>query len=96
MVVKINGSAAANVGRALLQAGSATASDLADELGLTGAGIRKHLDALLEEGLVEFSERAPYGPAALAGPKVADDLQKFSCSHQKVAVYLANVKKVWR
>jgi predicted ArsR family transcriptional regulator len=69
MVVKINGSAAANVGRALLQAGSATASELADELGLTGAGIRKHLDALLEEGLVEFSERAPYGPAALASPK---------------------------
>ena len=69
MVVKINGSAAANVGRALLQAGSATATDLAHELGLTGAGIRKHLDALLEAGLVEFSKRAPYGPAALAGPK---------------------------
>lgn len=77
MVVKINqpqtagilGSAAANVGRALLAAGAATAADLAEELGLTGAGIRKHLDALLTAGLVEFSERAPYGPAAIAGPK---------------------------
>lgn len=68
-VVKFTGTAAGNVGRALLQAGSATASDLAEELGLTGAGIRKHLDALLDAGLVEFHERAPYGPAALAGPK---------------------------
>ncbi len=67
--MKIDSSAAGNVGRALLAAGSATASDLADELGLTGAGIRKHLDALLEAGLVQASERAPYGPAALEGPK---------------------------
>lgn len=65
----IGASAAGNVGRALLQAGAATAVDLATELGMTGAGIRKHLDSLLEAGLVEFSERAPYGPAALAGPK---------------------------
>lgn len=68
-VVKIDSSAAGNVGRALLAAGSATAADLADELGLTGAGIRKHLDALLAAGLVQASERASYGPAALAGPK---------------------------
>lgn len=67
--MKINSSAAGNVGRALLAAGSATAADLADELGLTGAGIRKHLDALFAAGLVQSSERAPYGPAALAGPK---------------------------
>jgi predicted ArsR family transcriptional regulator len=57
------------VGRALLQAGSATATTLAQELGLTGAGIRKHLDALLAAGLVEASERAAYGPAALESPK---------------------------
>lgn len=67
--MKIDSSAAGNVGRALLAAGSATATDLAAELGLTGAGIRKHLDALLEAGLVQASERAPYGPAALVGPK---------------------------
>lgn len=67
--MKFTGTAAGNVGRALLQAGSATATDLADELGMTGAGIRKHLDALLEADLVTFSERAPYGPGALAGNK---------------------------
>jgi predicted ArsR family transcriptional regulator len=67
--VKFTGSGAANVGRALLQAGSATATTLAHDLGLTGAGIRKHLDALLAAGLVESSERANYGPAALEGPK---------------------------
>ena len=67
--MKFTGTAAGNVGRALLQAGSATAATLADELGMTGAGIRKHLDALLEAGLVEASERAPYGPAALNSPK---------------------------
>lgn len=62
-------SAAGRVGQALLQAGSATAANLAEELGLTGAGIRKHLDTLLAAGLVESSERAPYGPAALNSPK---------------------------
>ena len=67
--MKFTGSAAGNVGRALMQAGSATATALANDLGLTGAGIRKHLDVLLAAGLVESSERAPYGPAALNGPK---------------------------
>jgi predicted ArsR family transcriptional regulator len=64
-VVKFEGSAAATVARTLLQAGPSTATDVAQTLGLSGAAVRKQLDLLLETGLVESSERAPYGPAAL-------------------------------
>ena len=63
--MKFSGSAAATVGRTLLLAGPSTASDIADELGLTGAAVRKQIDNLIESGLVESSDRAPYGPAAL-------------------------------
>jgi len=68
-VVKFNGTAAGKVGRTLLVLGPSTAAVLASELNLTGAAIRKHLDALEEEGLIESSERAPYGPAALNAPR---------------------------
>jgi len=68
-VVKITGSGASNVGRALLQQGSMTPVALAELLNLTSAAIRKHLDKLTEDGLVEFSERAPYGPGALSGAR---------------------------
>jgi len=68
-VVKFNGTAAGKVGRTLLVLGPSTATVLASELNLTGAAIRKHLDALEEEGLIESSERAPYGPAALNAPR---------------------------
>ena len=63
--MKFSGSAAATVGRTLLLAGPSTASDLADQLGLTGAAVRKQIDNLIQSGLVESSDRAPYGPAAL-------------------------------
>jgi predicted ArsR family transcriptional regulator len=68
VVVKISGASQA-LGRCLLQRGPSTAADLACELGMTGAGIRKHLDVLTSAGYVHASERAPYGPAALAGPR---------------------------
>ncbi|WP_442877616.1 helix-turn-helix transcriptional regulator [Dactylosporangium sp. AC04546] len=45
----------------LLQQGSATASELSLALGLSPAGIRRHLDAMLAEGLVESRERAERG-----------------------------------
>lgn len=38
--------------RSILAAGSATAADLASELDVTPAAIRRHLDALVEEGLI--------------------------------------------
>ncbi len=67
--MKFSGSAAATVARTLLTLGPSTAVSLAEELGLTGTAIRKTLDALVEQGFVEATERAPYGPAALAGPR---------------------------
>jgi len=68
-VVKFTGTAAATLGRILLTAGPSTAVSLADHLGLTGAAVRKQLDALIDAGLVEASERASYGPAALEGKR---------------------------
>ena len=67
--MKFAGSAGATVARTLLTLGPSTAVVLAEELGLTGTAIRKTLDALIEQGFVEATERAPYGPAALAGPR---------------------------
>ncbi len=54
--------APARVARALLRRGSATVADLADQLGLTGAAVRKHLEDLVADGLAEASERPPFGP----------------------------------
>lgn len=45
----------------LLQQGSATATELGLALGLSAAGIRRHLDAMLAEGLVESRERPDRG-----------------------------------
>lgn len=64
--MKLTSSGAGNVGRALLQQGAMTPVALAELLNLTSAAIRKHLDTLTDQGLVEFSERAPYGPGALS------------------------------
>lgn len=57
------------LGRCLLQRGPSTAAEIAADLGLTGAAVRKHLDALQEAGLVHASAKAPYGPAALTTPR---------------------------
>ena len=62
-VVKFPGDAAERVARSLLADGPGTPMQLADRLGLTSAAIRKSLSTLSAEGLVEASERAPYGPA---------------------------------
>lgn len=53
--------------RALLSGGPATVPALADSLGLTQMGVRRQLDVLVEAGLVEAAEKAPYGPAAPRG-----------------------------
>lgn len=45
------------VARTILENGPTTAAVLADGMGLTPAAVRRHLDALLAEGLIE--ERAP-------------------------------------
>lgn len=46
------------VARTILESGPSTAVDLADRLGLTPAGIRRHLDALVLDGILE--EREPH------------------------------------
>ena len=45
------------VARSILENGPSTANVLAARLGLSAAGVRRHLDALLADGLIE--ERAP-------------------------------------
>lgn len=86
--MKFTSSASANVGRTLLRRGPSTATDLADELHLSGAAIRKHLDALLDADLIESSELAPYGPAALKGPRGRGRPAKvFSLTPQGRAVF---------
>lgn len=67
MVVKFSGEAAERVARALLEAGPSTAADLAESLEMTPAGVRRHLTALVEEGLVAAHDRAPYGPTPKRG-----------------------------
>jgi predicted ArsR family transcriptional regulator len=49
------------VARLILANGPSTAADLAVRLGLTPAGVRRHLDALFAEGLVEAREQRVYG-----------------------------------
>jgi predicted ArsR family transcriptional regulator len=60
--VEISRGAQERVSRALLQGGPATVADLADRLDLTGAAVRKHLDELVQAGLVDCTDRPPYGP----------------------------------
>ena len=43
----------------LLKEGPITASDLGTELGLSAAGVRRHLDILVEDGLTEVVNRRP-------------------------------------
>jgi predicted ArsR family transcriptional regulator len=49
------------VARLILANGASTAADLAARLGLTPAGVRRHLDALLAENLIEAHEQRVYG-----------------------------------
>ena len=45
-----------SVARSILENGPSTAADLSERLGITPAGIRRHLDALLEEGTLDARE----------------------------------------
>ena len=56
------------VARLILANGSITAADLAVRLGLTSAGVRRHLDALLAEGLIEAREQRVYGQRGRGRP----------------------------
>ncbi|OOK77255.1 bacterial regulatory, arsR family protein [Mycobacterium kansasii] len=59
--------------RLLLESGSITASEIGDRLGLSAAGVRRHLDALIETGDAESvprrrgSRRGADGPPSVTG-----------------------------
>lgn len=56
------------VARLLLESGPATATALAQRLGISLPAVRKHLDALVAEGLVRSRERRPLGPRGRGRP----------------------------
>jgi predicted ArsR family transcriptional regulator len=56
------------VARDILEHGPSTAAAIAERLGLTSAGVRRHLDNLLAEGLVEPSAPRPLGPRGRGRP----------------------------
>ena len=56
------------VSQLLMDRGSATAAELGAELGLSPAAIRKHLDAMLADGLVEAREARTPGPRGRGRP----------------------------
>lgn len=60
--MEILSGASERVARALLDLGQATVADLAERLGLSGAAVRKHMDDLVDDGLVEASSGPSYGP----------------------------------
>ena len=55
------------VAASLLAEGPATASMLADRLGISATAVRRHLDALSSEGSVVASDRPPFGAAPSRG-----------------------------
>lgn len=65
--MKFPGETSERVARALLSRGPATAAELAEGLGMTAAGVRRILAALVEAGLVAGHDRAPYGPTPRRG-----------------------------
>ena len=56
------------VARLLLERGPSTATALAAALGLTPAGIRKHLDAMLADGTLIARDARPRGPRGRGRP----------------------------
>jgi predicted ArsR family transcriptional regulator len=56
------------VARSILDHGPSTAADLAERLALTPAAVRRHLDALVAEGVVEPREKRVYGSRSRGRP----------------------------
>ena len=56
------------VARALQEHGASTVAQLAEQLEITPAGVRRHLDALLADGLVEAREQRSTGPRGRGRP----------------------------
>ncbi|MGH3328196.1 MAG: helix-turn-helix transcriptional regulator [Streptomycetales bacterium] len=58
----------ARVARSILENGPSTAGDLAERLDLTAAAVRRHLDALVEEGVLEAREQRTDGARGRGRP----------------------------
>lgn len=56
------------VAQSVLQHGPSTAAELGDRLGLTAAAVRRHLDVLLERGLLVSREQRVYGSRGRGRP----------------------------
>jgi len=56
------------VARSILEHGPSTAAELATRLGLTAAGVRRHLDGLVEQGLLTSREQRVYGARGRGRP----------------------------
>ncbi|AEW93454.1 MULTISPECIES: helix-turn-helix transcriptional regulator [Streptomycetaceae] len=56
------------VARSILDHGPSTAADLAERLALTPAAVRRHLDALVAEGIVEPRDQRVYGSRSRGRP----------------------------
>ncbi|MGH3497749.1 MAG: helix-turn-helix transcriptional regulator [Nocardioidaceae bacterium] len=56
------------VARAILQSGPSTAAKLAEQLALTPAAVRRHLDHLVAEGVLEAREERIYGARGRGRP----------------------------
>jgi predicted ArsR family transcriptional regulator len=58
----------ATVARLILENGPVTAAALSDRLGLTAAAVRRHLDALLADGMIEARNARSYGSRGRGRP----------------------------
>ena len=60
-------SSARRVARQIQQNGPASVAELCEQLNLTTTAVRRPLELLESEGILEASERAPFGPAKPSG-----------------------------
>ncbi len=58
---------AERVARSLLDGGPATATELAGRLGHSPTVVRRHLDALMTQGIVRADDQRPFGPTPVRG-----------------------------
>lgn len=59
--------AARRVARQILENGPASVAELCEQLNLTTTAVRRPLEQLESEGILEASERAPFGPSKPSG-----------------------------
>ncbi|GHC64121.1 helix-turn-helix transcriptional regulator [Streptomyces flavofungini] len=79
------------VARSILDHGPSTVADLAGRLGLTQAAVRRHLDSLVQENVVEGREKRVYGARTRGRPAKVFALtdcgrDAFDQSYDKLAV----------